>query len=90
MQKEEQSKYYESTKHGRMEQGCNQDFLKGGSHCVKHYRHSVFAMEYYRLFFLTKGGSRAPQDPPRYALVENQDSGNQNRNRTTKIEDSLR
>ena len=32
-------------------QGRSQDFSKGGgSHCVKHYRHGVFATEYYRLF----------------------------------------
>ena len=44
----------------------------GGSHCVKQYRHGVFATEYCRLFAekrLRKGGSGAPQDPPRYALV---------------------
>ena len=32
-------------------QGHSQDLLKGGSHCVKHYRHDgVFAREYCRLF----------------------------------------
>ena len=34
-------------------QGRSQDFSKGGggeSHCVKHYRHGVFATEYCRLF----------------------------------------
>ena len=31
-------------------QGRSQEFSKGGSHCVKHYRHVVFAKEYYRLF----------------------------------------
>ena len=31
-------------------QGRTQDFSKGVSHCVKHYRHGVFATEYYRLF----------------------------------------
>ena len=31
-------------------QGRSQDFSKGGSHCVRHYRHGVFATEYYRLF----------------------------------------
>ena len=33
-----------------MVQGHTQDFSKGGSHCVKHSRHGVFATEYYRLF----------------------------------------
>ena len=33
-------------------QGRSQDFSKGGSHCVKHYRHGVFAAEYCRLFAL--------------------------------------
>ena len=35
------------------------------------YRHGVFATEYCRLFALKKaykGGSRAPEDPPSYAL----------------------
>ena len=31
-------------------QGRSQDFSKGGSHCVKHYRLGVFATEYCRLF----------------------------------------
>ena len=35
-------------------QGRREDFSKGGgergSHCVKHYRHGVFATEYCRLF----------------------------------------
>ena len=35
-------------------QGRSQDFSKGGggggSHCVKHYRHGVFATKYCRLF----------------------------------------
>ena len=31
-------------------QGRSQDFSKGGSHCVKHYRYGVFATEYCRLF----------------------------------------
>ena len=48
-------------------QGRSQDFSKGVSHCVKHYRHGIFDTEYCRLFplkRLTKGWSQAPQDPP--------------------------
>ena len=30
-------------------QGRSQDFSKGGSHCVKHYRHGVFGTECCRL-----------------------------------------
>ena len=55
-----------------IEQGRSQDFSKEGSHCVKNYRHGDFATEYCRLFAYkrpTKGGSRAPQDPPPYALA---------------------
>ena len=51
--------------------GRSQDFSKGESHCVKHYRLGVFATECCRLFAerrLTKGGHGHPQDPPRYAL----------------------
>ena len=39
----------------------------GGSHCVKHYRHGVSPRNIVGCLFkkrLTKGGSRAPQDPP--------------------------
>ena len=59
---------------GRICRGVAKIFQRGGevgSHCVKHYRNGVFTTEYCRLFalkWLTKGGSRAPQDPPRYAL----------------------
>ena len=62
-----------------MLQRRSQDFSKGvwgggGSHCVKQYRHRVSATEYctFALKKLTKGGgvgSRAPQDPPSYALL---------------------
>ena len=34
----------------RIIQGRSEDFSKGGSHCVKHYRHGVFVTEYCRLF----------------------------------------
>ena len=40
----------------------------GGSHCVKHYRHGVFATEYCRLFALKKptkgGGVTGTPGPP--------------------------
>ena len=49
-------------------QGRSQDFSKGGSHWVKQYRHGVFADGTLWVVCLkkrvTKGGSRAPQDPP--------------------------
>ena len=54
-------------------QGRSQDFSKGGggSHCVKHYRHGVFATEYCTLFPLKKkaykevggGGTGTPGSP---------------------------
>ena len=37
-------------KFSRCTQGSSQDFSKGESHCVKHYRHGVFATKYCRLF----------------------------------------
>ena len=53
--------------------GVARIFQRGGSHCVKHYRYGVFAIEYYRLFFLNKsykgGFTGTPGPPPRYAHV---------------------
>ena len=48
----------------------SQGLSKGGSHCVKHYRHGVFATEYCRLFTSKKAykegvtSTKGPTPPP--------------------------
>ena len=59
---EERSLRAGNTRHGR-----SQDFSKGGSHCVKQRVLAFSQPEYCRLMRkkrFTKGGSRAPQEPP--------------------------